>query len=100
MNAKHDDLARIQEIYDVICRTKRQMSLLGITYERFAHPESDKDDLLAEGIMNRVLRVTEEAGHLSAEVARDPLLSQWRRALRTRYGTRVRRCSTTCGFAV
>lgn len=68
MSAKSSDLARLQEIYDVITQTKRQMKALGITRERFLDPEGDQDDLVAEGIMNRVLRVTEEAGHLSEEV--------------------------------
>lgn len=69
MNAKSDDLARLQEIHDVIRQTKRQMAELAFTKDRFMHPSTDSDDLIAEGILNRVLRVTEEAGHLSDEVA-------------------------------
>lgn len=69
MSAKKDDLGKIQEIYDVICQTQRQMEELGFTRERFVSPASTEDDLIAEGILNRVLRVTEEAGHLQDDTA-------------------------------
>ena len=69
MNARSDDLSRLQEIYDVVMQTKRQMSALGFTKDRFVAPATDADDLIAEGIMNRVLRVTEEAGKLSEDIA-------------------------------
>ena len=69
MNAKGTDLARIQEVYDVIKETQRQMAGLEITYDRFVSPASDADDLIAEGILNRVLRATEEAGKISEEIA-------------------------------
>ncbi|MDO4289925.1 MAG: DUF86 domain-containing protein [Eggerthellaceae bacterium] len=69
MNAKNSDLGRIQEIYDVITQTKRQIKALNITKERFLDPPDDADDLIAEGVMNRVLRATEEAGRLSDEAA-------------------------------
>lgn len=45
------------------------MSALGFTKDRFVAPATDADDLIAEGIMNRVLRVTEEAGKLSEDIA-------------------------------
>ena len=57
MSARSDDLARIQEIYDVVVRTQSQLDALGFTRERFLDPQNDADDLLAEGFMNRVLRV-------------------------------------------
>lgn len=69
MSAKSSDLARLQEVYDVVTQTQRQIEALGFTKQRFVAPSSDADDLIAEGIMNRVLRATEEAGHLSEEVA-------------------------------
>ena len=69
MNARSDDLSRLQEIYDVVMQTKRQMSALGFTKDRFVAPATDADDLIAEGIMNRVLRVTEEAGKRSEDIA-------------------------------
>lgn len=68
MSAKSSDLARLHEIYDVITQTKRQIAALGFSGDRFVSPLTDEDDLMAEGIMNRVLRVTEEAGRLSDEV--------------------------------
>lgn len=69
MNAKHNDLSRLQEIFDVIVQTRRQMQAISFNKQRFVDPQNDEDDLVAEGIMNRVLRVTEEAGRLSDEVA-------------------------------
>ncbi len=65
MSAKSTDLARLQEIYDVITQTCAQIESLSFTRDRFLDPKSDEDDLIAEGILNRVLRVTEEAGRLS-----------------------------------
>ena len=66
MNAKRDDLSRLQEIHDIILQTKRQLRALEFTRSRFCDPDNDEDDLIAEGIMNRVLRVTEEVGRLSS----------------------------------
>lgn len=69
MNAKHDDLSRIQEVFDIACRTKRQIEILDFRRERFLEPATDEDDLISEGIMNRVFRITEELGHLSEAVS-------------------------------
>lgn len=69
MNAKRDDFARIQEIYDIITETQRQISALPFSRHQFIEPGNDMDDLIAEGIMNRVFRVTEEAGHVDATTA-------------------------------
>lgn len=69
MSAKRDDYAKIQEIYDVVMETQRQMSSLGVGREAFLNPSTDTEDLVAEGLLNRVLRVTEEAGHLSEETS-------------------------------
>lgn len=69
MSAKRDDYAKIQEIYDVATETLRQIEALGFTRERFLEPTDDADDLIAEGILNRVLRATEEAGHVSEATA-------------------------------
>lgn len=69
MSAKATDLARVQEIYDVVSQTQRQLESLAFGKERFLHPRTDQDEVLAEGFMNRVFRVTEEAGRLSDEVA-------------------------------
>lgn len=67
MNAKSSDLARVQEIWDVIQQTKQQIEELGFTKDRFLAPSNSVDDLIAEGIMNRVFRITEETGAVSAE---------------------------------
>ena len=64
MSAKATDLARIQEMFDLITETQGQIERLGITEERFKRPATDADRLFSEAIMNRVLRVTEEAGSL------------------------------------
>lgn len=67
MSAKASDFARVQEMYDIIKLTQRQVAGLGITETRFKEPANDADELIAEGIMNRVFRLTEEAGALSDE---------------------------------
>ena len=69
MSAKRDDWSRLQEIYDVITETRLQLEEIGFAKERFLPPGNAQDDLIAEGVMNRVLRVTEEAGSLSEETA-------------------------------
>lgn len=69
MNAKSSNLGRIQEVYDLVTKTRKQIESLGISRERFVNPIDDADDLLAEGIMNRVFRITEELGHLDSEIA-------------------------------
>lgn len=69
MNAKNSDLARIQEIWDLTKQTQMQMANLNFTEDRFLNPNNDNDDLIAEGLMNRVFRIVEEAGHISDEVA-------------------------------
>lgn len=71
MSVKGSDLARIQEIWDVGVQTQNQIASLGFTRDRFLEPQSDVDDLIGEGIMNRVLRITEEAGRISEEVAKE-----------------------------
>ena len=80
MSAKGSDLARIQEIWDVGVQTQNQIASLGFTRNRFLEPQSDVDDLIGEGIMNRVLRITEEAGEsakrlLKNTVSKDKLLA-------------------------
>lgn len=69
MSAKSTDLGRIQEIYDVITQTKCQIESVGLTKDVFLNPGDDVADLIAEGVMNRVLRVTEEAGRVSEAVS-------------------------------
>ena len=71
MNAKVNDFARIQEIYDVVTETQRQIRILNITKQQFINPKNDADDLIPEGILNRVLRVTEEAGCISDKVSKE-----------------------------
>ena len=69
MNAKGTDLTRIQEIYDIVRTTRTQMAVIGFTRVRFISPQSAEDELIAEGITNRVLRATEEIAHLSKDIA-------------------------------
>lgn len=69
MIAKHSDLGRIQEIYDVVTQTQRQMRELEFSKVRFLEPANTEDDLIAEGLINRVLRVAEEAGRIGDDTA-------------------------------
>ena len=69
MSAKSTDLGRIQEMFDVITLTKQQVASVGLTKESFINPKDDAEDLIAEGVMNRVLRITEEAGHIEENIA-------------------------------
>lgn len=69
MNAKHSEPAKIQEIHDVILQTTAQISELKFTKKRFCSPCNTTDDLIAEGIVNRVLRITEELGRVDSKIA-------------------------------
>lgn len=69
MSAKANDAQRIQEIYDVATQTLAQCEDLGLTEEQFLNPTTAQEDLVADGLVNRVLRVTEEGGKLSEEFA-------------------------------
>ncbi len=71
MNAKNNDLDRIQEIWSIGNQTKRQIESLSFSKDRFLNPDNDEDDLIAEGLINRVFRITEETGRISEEVAND-----------------------------
>lgn len=61
------DLSRIQELYSVVTQTQAQLRELSFTREQFAVPQGTLDDLIAEGIINRIFRALEEAGSISAE---------------------------------
>lgn len=65
MSAKESDLLRIQEIYDVATQTQAQIEELGLSKEQFISPKTARDELVAEGLANRVFRVTEEGCKLS-----------------------------------
>lgn len=67
MNAKATDLARVQEVFNLVSLTQHQIEELGLSEQRFKMPETTTDRLLAEAIMNRVFRITEEACALSDE---------------------------------
>ena len=69
MSAKSTDLGRVQEIYDIITQTKRQINAIGLTKGAFLEPPDDTTDLVSEGVMNRVFRMTEEAGRVSEDAA-------------------------------
>ena len=65
MSAKENDLLRIQEMYDIATQTMSQIAELEFNQERFVHTQSVQDQLIAEGLANRVFRITEEGGKLS-----------------------------------
>ena len=65
MSAKENDLLRTQEMYDIATQTMSQIAELEFNQERFAHAQSVQDQLIAEGLANRVFRITEEGGKLS-----------------------------------
>lgn len=69
MSAKRNDLSRIQEIFDVITQTQQQIDALGLDERRFINPATDSDELIAEGLMNRVFRITEELGRIEDSTA-------------------------------
>lgn len=91
MSAKANDAQRIQEIYDVATQTLAQFEDLGLTEEQFLNPTTAQEDLVADGLVNRVLRVTEEGGKLSEEFADYGFEMREMSALRNRiahaYGT-------------
>lgn len=70
MSAKENDLLRIQEIYDIATQTLDQLAELELTAARFQSPQTAQEELVAEGLANRVFRATEEGGKLS-EVFRE-----------------------------
>ena len=47
----------------------RQIESAGLSKEAFLKPPDDTTDLVAEGMMNRVLRAAEEAGRIDEGVA-------------------------------
>lgn len=65
MNARKNDLQRVQEIFDVISQTQRDIAEIGMTKSRFLSVESKEELLMREGLENRVFRVAEEGGKLS-----------------------------------
>lgn len=65
MSAKENDLLRIQEMYDIATQTMSQIAELEFNQECFVHAQSVQDQLIAEGLANRVFRITEEGGKLS-----------------------------------
>ncbi|WP_283170942.1 HepT-like ribonuclease domain-containing protein [Curtanaerobium respiraculi] len=69
MSAKRSELSRIQEIYDVVCQTLHQVDELGWSAEKFVSPKDAEEDLVSEGLMNRVFRVAEESGHIGEATA-------------------------------
>ena len=67
MNAKSNDIRRIQEMYTIIEQTNRSLAELQMTKDAFVLPKGVKEELIVEGLENRVFRVAEEGGQLSAE---------------------------------
>jgi len=82
MSAQNSDLGRIQEMFDIIEQTKRQITEIGMTRERFLSPQDPADELIVEGLENRVFRVTEEGGKMSKEATLYGFDSQEMRGMR------------------
>jgi uncharacterized protein with HEPN domain len=68
MSARRDDEGRLRELYAVVAETLSQIEELGFTEEQFKHPSDVCEELVADGLIARVLRVTEEAGCLSEDI--------------------------------
>ena len=69
MSAKSTDLGRVQEIYEIVTQTQRQIQSVDLTKGAFLSPSDAATDLIAESVMNRVFRAAEEAGRISEEAA-------------------------------
>ena len=69
MSAKSNEPAMVQEMYDIAMLTMNQIDSAGIDRASFISPSSSVEDLACEGIILRVLRLTEEMGRLSQETA-------------------------------
>ena len=67
MSAQSTEYKRIQEIFDIILQTQRQITEIAMTRERFLNPISASDELIIEGIENRIFRVAEEGGRMNEE---------------------------------
>ena len=68
MSGRGDDTARVCEIYAVVVQTLRQVVESGVTASSFMEPRTAVEELVADGLIARVLRVTEEAGNLSEDL--------------------------------
>lgn len=55
----------------LVFKRENKLPLWALRRTAFLEPQSDSDDLIGEGIMNRVLRLTEEAGRISESIARE-----------------------------
>jgi uncharacterized protein with HEPN domain len=69
MNAKQNDTLRIIEIKTIGIDTLNKIESLHITEEMFLNPKNDVEELMTEGILNRVFRFTEELGKISDSIA-------------------------------
>lgn len=78
MNAKNNDVRRVQELFAIIQETKARVAYFGLTRELFVA----SDDLLgrsyADVLLMCVFRATEEAGKMSEEVRRSYPEIPWR----------------------
>ncbi|MCL2882019.1 MAG: DUF86 domain-containing protein [Coriobacteriia bacterium] len=82
MSAQNSDLARIQEMFDIIEQTRRHLAEIDMTKERFLSPQNPADKLIVEGLESRVFRVTEEGGKMSEEALRYGFDTQEMRGMR------------------
>lgn len=65
MNAQDSDIKRMQEIVNVIQQTQQQIEEIGMNKTRFVNPCDAAEELIVEGLENRVFRVAEEGGRMS-----------------------------------
>lgn len=65
MSAKNSDYKRVAELYGVIQETKGRVAYVGMDKEAFIAADTFDARILANGLLMRVFRATEEAGSMS-----------------------------------
>lgn len=65
MNARNNDDARIQEIFNDLADLSERIDHSGMTRERYVNPADPTDALLADGITYQVYRILEEVVNLT-----------------------------------
>lgn len=65
MSARQDDNRRIGEIWHTIQQLKRRMAEGGVNRESFLHPANAQEEMVVDGLLYSLFRITEEASSLS-----------------------------------
>lgn len=65
MSARQNDNRRIGEIWHVIQQLKRRMAEGGVTQESFLYPRNAQEEMVVDGLLYSLYRITEEATSLS-----------------------------------